>query len=88
MTTQHTPTPWHVESDIEIWCDTGGFVAMTMTAEQAVGTAEDYANAAFIVRAVNAHAALVEALEAVISVADRKTVEFDLARAALAKAKE
>jgi hypothetical protein len=34
------------------------------------------------------NAALTEALRAVIAVADRKTVEFDQARAALAKATE
>lgn len=45
------------------------------------------ARMAHIVRAANCHAKLVEALEGVIRVADRATVEFDAARAAVAEAK-
>lgn len=51
-----------------------------------IGWLENEAHAAHIVRCVNAHDDLVAALSAVISVADRATVEFDMARAAIAKA--
>jgi hypothetical protein len=47
---------------------------------------ESQANANFIVRACNSHYDLLDALKAVVSVADRKTEEFDAARAAIAKA--
>lgn len=40
-----------------------------------------------IVAAMNCHADLLAALEGVVRVADRATVEFDAARAAIAKAK-
>jgi hypothetical protein len=43
-------------------------------------------NAEFIVRACNSFDDLVMALQGVLRVADRKTDEFDAARAALAKA--
>jgi hypothetical protein len=44
------------------------------------------ANREFIVRAVNNHEALLSALKGVVRVADRKTDEFDAARAAIANA--
>lgn len=47
---------------------------------------EQHANAELIVRAVNNHQALIDALKGVVRVADRKTVEFDAAREAIARA--
>lgn len=43
-------------------------------------------NARDVVTACNLHAELVAALKGVVAVADRRTVEFDAARAAIAKA--
>ena len=65
--TKHTPTPWKTEQWVEdvnglrndwaIWTDTKG-----INAELASGIYEP-ANAAFIIKACNAHRKLVEALE-------------------------
>ena len=59
---EHTPTPWirrESKSDV-IWIEDGnGRVVMH---NSSVKDPEDQANAAFIVRAVNAHEELVEAL--------------------------
>lgn len=56
---KHTPAPWHAEN--------GTIYSQYATIGSAHGKtrndAENDANAAFIVRAVNAHDALVEALE-------------------------
>lgn len=52
---QHTPTPWKVVEGIEIWKD------KTHIADCLDGDTND--NAAFIVRAVNAHEELVEAIQ-------------------------
>lgn len=84
MTKQsHTPTPWRIalpDGDIDYQIvseDTMDCVAAGLTE----------ANAELIASAVNNHEALIQALEAVVRVADRATVEFDMARAALANAK-
>ena len=58
--TQHTPTPWSYDGR-DIWATNSGNavnVARLLTPKLAE------ANAAFIVKAVNSHAALVEALKA------------------------
>jgi hypothetical protein len=70
---QHTPTPWrrdydddacfvipHTKSEAQIVCVLGE--------HSGVADAEDYANAAFIVQAVNAHDALVKAASDLIDV--------------------
>ena len=41
-----------------------------------------------VVAIIDQHHELLAALEAVVSVADRATVEFDMARAAIAKARD
>ena len=60
----------------------GEMVAEMLAAADAVDTKVSEADAALIAAAPD----LLAALEAVVSVADRKTVEFDQARAAIAKA--
>ncbi len=82
---EHTNLPWSVESD---------GISLTMC-DQCVATAiapdgasmdEQRANAAFIVRACNAYADLVAALEEIVARADEPC--SGIARAALAKAKQ
>jgi len=66
--TKHTATPWRAviygNSEWEVW---GGdlLVADVTTPEDPLQPEVAYANAAFIVRAANSHAALVAALRAV-----------------------
>jgi hypothetical protein len=95
-TTTHTPTPWYTELDRSIRADDGdGHVALLAGSDFNVATEE--ANAAFIVRACNAHDALVAALRELIDDADNSGVtahfkgrgfdeSIEKARAALAKA--
>jgi len=65
---EHTATPWRAviygNSEWEVW---GGdlLVADVTTPEDPLQPEVAYANAAFIVRAANSHAALVAALRAV-----------------------
>lgn len=71
----HTPTPWfHTETDIHTAPDdvsSVGWGIATANGFHRDRTSETRrANAAFIVRCVNSHAALVEALEAFAAVAD------------------
>jgi len=66
MTTQHTPTPWHVAKDdpTAIFNSMGGYI--TRIDGNAVQTrAAIEGNTAFIVRACNAHDELVAALQAI-----------------------
>lgn len=61
-----TPRPWYANYDgdeTQIGSD-DGFVAMTLGSDETVSTVEDYANAALIVRAVNAHDELLAAVQA------------------------
>jgi len=65
----HTPTPWHFNAKrftiCSIECGNEKPVAVLQTVNNAVARNETLsANAAFIVRACNSHAALVEALSA------------------------
>lgn len=66
----HTPTPWHPAYDrgcelIMAFRNGREAVLAEVGAETDTSYEEDRANAAFIVRAVNSHDALVKALEAV-----------------------
>lgn len=90
---ERTPAPWSLfnKDGISIVDKDGWFVCLTDTTARM--HADNQANAAFIVQACNAFDAdraliadLVKALEGVIRVADRKTVEFAAARAALTRA--
>ena len=60
---EHTPTPWEVRGGLVVTGPRGGLVARCDSDAAPPTTARR--NAAFIVRAVNAHAALLSALEAV-----------------------
>lgn len=105
MNAMHTPTPWEtVELNPEswhIWPNNGKdtFRIATCYCHQ-LGGEDAKANAAFIVRAVNAHDDLVAALRKLIgdfeseihneydgtSMLEDRLAEIDYARAALAKA--
>lgn len=71
MTTQHTQVPWHIEplqadqgESIAVCAAGIGVVAVISPDEDGTFTREiDEANAAFIVKAVNAHDQLVAALK-------------------------
>ena len=77
---KHTPGPWK-------FIDVVGCCAIEAPSRQLLKymspTATNVANA----RLMAAAPCLLEALQAVVSVADRSTVEFDMARAAISKAK-
>ena len=84
---QHTPGPWWQGSTLDdsVFAAGGGDeVCVAVCPERSVISdgAETYANARLIAAAPD----LLEALKAVVAVADRKTVEFERARAAIAKA--
>lgn len=82
---RHTPTPWQDVAISGVRHDHDGFTVWTHWLPDQPSE-QRRANVEFIVRAVNCHEELIEALKAVVAVADRKTVEFDQARAAIAKA--
>lgn len=76
----YTPGPWKVLNKVQIFDENlSGVIGVCCryTSYDAV----DHANANLIAAAPD----LLEALEAVLSVADRATDEFDLARKAIAK---
>lgn len=73
-TTTHTPTPWTVSGD---YIQGIGQICLSETAE------EDVANAAHIVRCVNAHDALVAALRTIRDTTQTIGVASRIARAAL-----
>lgn len=82
---QHSPAPWivehpHGEPGVYVGAANTSLVAKVYDAD--LGSAQTEANALLIAAAPE----LLEALKAVVSVADRKTDEFDLAHAAIAKA--
>ncbi len=79
----HSPLPWHLDKDIWVIEDNEHNPGQIASVSPRYCRA---ANAEFIVRAVNSFDDLLAALQAVVSVADRKTDEFDLARTAIAKA--
>lgn len=91
---QNAPTtgPWTLDGKMIFAPRIGGLIAQTY---DNAGTGSDKcakANAAFIVRACNSHAALVEALESVLAALDEangdpRHPEAIKARAALAQAK-
>lgn len=82
MNTEHTPGPWGIEistsSSVIFICTDEREIAVISE----VGSDEDETNARLIAAAPD----LLEALIAVVAVADRRTVEFDKARAAIARA--
>jgi hypothetical protein len=100
--TQHTPTPWHNESVVIpaqggwIWtAPHGEIIATTFTHN--IGEEVAAANAAFIVRAVNSHDTLIEAVSFALKFADMQAGKgnepmprqlVDALRAALAQAKK
>lgn len=67
--TKHTPTPWYLadDDDCRICCpEEDVCTADTHRDEYSPDEDEAIANAAFIVRAVNSHDALVEALQSLL----------------------
>jgi len=77
----HTPGPWEL-SYLTVKTDDGFYVA-DCDKSLLIPPAQMLANARLIAAAPD----LLEALEMCVKVAGRKTVEFDAARAAIAKAK-
>jgi hypothetical protein len=64
MSAARTPGPWRICDDADVVDARGRYVATAHDATSDVGTAVEYANAEFIVRACNSHDALLAALEA------------------------
>lgn len=93
---EHTPTPWRVANGIDVRSEAIGFLAYVSTAGARGRTLDEArANAALIVRAVNANADLLAALEAIDQYAYDHLASWlegrhirDLARAAIARAKQ
>ena len=100
MTSKHTPIPWRLEGKYKIVRDSA-FPLPRIIVESTIsgecnhsinqGDDADAANAAFIVRAVNAHNDLVAAIEQVFNAAEdngnMEDIDWDGLREALAKAK-
>lgn len=91
MKEPHTPGPWVIDTDTPgtevctVYCTShpNSFVYVRgPVGHLSTGRDQNMANAHLIAAAPE----LLEALLAVVSVADRATAEFDLARAAIAKA--
>lgn len=90
---QHSPLPWRIDANRRALKTGGGFNYYLRSADdvyvvQKVSLIED---AEFIVRAVNAHQQLIDALKAIVSADDRKSLTdivaaMPSARAALAAA--
>lgn len=88
--TKHTPGPWVIDESrhgkrgpvhtLMVVAEKGGMPGLIVN--QRTVEPQDWANARLIAAAPD----LFEALKGVLRVADRDTVEFDAARAALAKA--
>jgi hypothetical protein len=88
---KHSPGNWmferYDETRFEINSDTPKWAAIATVTQnhlgsREVGPVEAEANARLIAAAPD----LLDALQAIVAIADRKTVEFDRARAAIAKA--
>lgn len=92
VSAQHTPGPWrvfnHSWSDTSILADGFDHAICLLDINHATEESQDADEAlmAANARLIAAAPDMLAALRAVISVADRKTDEFDLAHAALAKA--
>lgn len=84
---KHTPGPWLYKSNgsyFDVGIDNHEDSVIPVYPTVCIGVPHDQeANARLIAAAPD----LLEALEAVVRVADRDTVEFRMARAAIAKAK-
>lgn len=83
--TKFTPGPWWIQQDGVTVCPPKprGQTIICRAATVPLDRKQREANAALIAAAPD----LFAALEAVVAVADRKTVEFDMAHAAIAKAR-
>lgn len=76
-----TPGPWHVSNEGKLVIRDDEWLVPVATAGYATND-EELATAKLIAAAP----VLLEALQAVVRVADRQTDEFDMARAAISKA--
>jgi len=81
---EHTPGPWEASS-LGIWAKSP-WNARVCLAQAHNFSPMNKVDSAANARLMAAAPDLLDALKAVVSVADRKTVEFDMARAAIAKA--
>jgi|GraSoiStandDraft_51_1057287.scaffolds.fasta_scaffold1412965_2 hypothetical protein len=84
---KYEPAPWEVNDQRDSsWMNNAMYIGSANTgliiARVYTDKGDEEANARLIAAAPE----LLEALKAVVSVADRATVEFDMARAAIAKA--
>ena len=90
---KRTPTPWHLEAtwdehcDISIWSDDDSVIEWTETISH---KEKEKANAEFIVRAVNNHENLLDALKATLDFLDKGLYmnTARMARAAIKQAEE
>lgn len=84
--TKHTPGPWHIGDTNTNFSPkvygADGYMTADCSRIQKRTDAEEQANARLIAAAPD----LLAALKSVVAIADRKTVEFDNARAAIAAA--
>ncbi len=87
MNTKHTPTPWKQSPDFMIEGKNGDYVCRMDASEGR----QHHANAAFIVKAVNAHNELVGRLEACLAYMEsdsddkQERIDYSKARSILAK---
>lgn len=82
MKSKHTPGPWKHDDTWGLIVATDGSEIAACHAGRTGSATETKANACLIASAPE----LLEALKGVLAVADRRTKEFDAARAAIAKA--
>ena len=87
MKSKHTPTPWHHNEDLslhetQLIYGPDGYLVADCGRIQRRTKEETSQNAAFIVRAVNAHDDLVDALESFPDLHNGRVSETDLLEAA------
>ena len=84
---KYEPAPWEVNDQrASGWMNNAMYIGSANTGLIIARVYNDKGDEEANARLIAAAPELLEALKAVVSVADRATVEFDMARAAIAKA--